>query len=58
MNRTVQPPHDASAQDQADTREFEEYARQQNPVLLQAALWATRRSAGSIIRSRLFVDYV
>lgn len=37
---------EAAAQDDADAREFEEYARTQDPVLLAAALWATRRSGG------------
>ncbi|MDH1703149.1 FecR family protein [Comamonas terrigena] len=37
---------EAAAQDDADAREFEEYARTQDPVLLEAALWATRRSGG------------
>ncbi|MFT3815617.1 MAG: FecR domain-containing protein [Acidovorax sp.] len=47
MNQDARPTHDAaSAQDEADAREFDEYARTQDPVLLQAALWATRRSEG------------
>lgn len=46
MNRPAQPSHDAASQNQADAREFDEYARQQEPLLLQAALWATRRDAG------------
>ena len=47
MNQDVRPTHDAaSAQDEADAREFDEYARTQDPVLLRAALWATQRSEG------------
>lgn len=41
-------PHsrDTDAQDEADVREFEDYARTQDPVQVQAALWATRRTEG------------
>ncbi|AVS73751.1 FecR family protein [Paracidovorax cattleyae] len=34
------------AQDEADALEFEGYLRTQDPVLVQAALWATRRTEG------------
>lgn len=44
MNRPAPTPADAAAQDAADAREFDEFARGQDPVLLEAALWATRRS--------------
>lgn len=46
MNRHALPPRDTAAQDDADAREFAEYARTQDPAVLQAALWATRRSEG------------
>ncbi|HEY0200356.1 MAG TPA: FecR domain-containing protein [Burkholderiaceae bacterium] len=46
MKKHAAPPHDTAAQDEADAREFEDYARTQDPVLVQAALWATRRTEG------------
>lgn len=46
MKPHAPPPHDTDAQDEADAREFEEYARAQDPMQLQAALWATRRTEG------------
>lgn len=46
MSKHTLSSREAAAQDDADAREFEEYARTQDPALLEAALWATRRSAG------------
>lgn len=46
MKPLVPTPLDTSAQDEADAREFDDYARTQDPVRLQAALWATRRTEG------------
>lgn len=46
MNRSVQPPDDAAAREQTDAREFDDYAHSEDPLRLQSALWATRRSAG------------
>lgn len=39
-------PREAAALADADAREFDEYARTQDSVLVQAALWATRRRGG------------
>lgn len=44
MNRHATTPSHAAKQDAADAREFDDFARGQDPVLLEAALWATRRS--------------
>lgn len=46
MKQHAPPSHDMDAQDEADEREFENYVRTQNPVQVQAALWATRRTEG------------
>jgi transmembrane sensor len=46
MKQHASPSHNTDAQDEADEREFETYARTQNPVQVQAALWATRRTEG------------
>ena len=46
MKQHASPSHYTDAQDEADEREFETYARTQNPVQVQAALWATRRTEG------------
>lgn len=46
MTQHALPSHDTDAQDEADQREFDNYARSQNPVQLQAALWATRQTEG------------
>lgn len=46
MKPHAPPSHDTDAQDEADVREFEDYARTQDPVQVQAALWATRRTEG------------
>lgn len=46
MTQHASPSHNTDAQDEADEREFESYARTQNPVQVQAALWATRRTEG------------
>lgn len=46
MKHHAPPSHDTGAQDEADAREFEDYARTQDPVQVQAALWATRRTEG------------
>ncbi|ENO85967.1 FecR family protein [Thauera linaloolentis] len=43
--KTQAPPHDPTAND-ADAREFAEYARAQGAAELEAALWATRRYEG------------
>lgn len=45
QDQDARPTRDTvSAQDESDAREFDAYARTQDPVLLRAALWATRRS--------------
>ena len=46
MKHPAPIPHDTSAQDEEDAREFDDYARTQDPVQLHAALWATRRTEG------------
>ncbi len=46
MKQHAPPPHETDAQDEADAREFDDYARTQDPAHVQAALWATRRTEG------------
>ena len=45
MKNQLASPHDV-AQDDADAREFDAYARTQDAAELQAALWASRRHDG------------
>lgn len=46
MNTQASPRDPAANHTDADAREFAEYARTQDAVELEAALWATRRHAG------------
>lgn len=46
MKDPTRIPNDTAAQGKADAREFDDYARTQDPVQLQAALWATRCTEG------------
>lgn len=44
MNAPAPPAPEPPEPDEAEAREFEAYARTQDPLQLQAALWATRRA--------------
>lgn len=47
MNKPRTPlPHETAHDADADVREFDDYARGQDAVALQASLWATRRHQG------------
>lgn len=44
MKQHASIPDDRATQDAADARDFQDYAAKQDPIWMQAALWATRRA--------------